>query len=62
MSKFLFLKNTKSRFLVVFQSFVFGQILGVLGSFGLIWAKFATLTVAESVPKARLKSSKPHNS
>jgi hypothetical protein len=27
-----------------------------------IWAKFATLTMVESMPKARLKSLKPSNS
>jgi hypothetical protein len=56
------LKNTKSRFLVEFQSFVFGQILAILGSFGQFWAEFAALTVAESLPKVWLKSLKPHNS
>jgi hypothetical protein len=30
--------------------------------FGQIWAEFATLTVVESMPKARLKSLKPHYS
>jgi hypothetical protein len=33
-----------------------------LGSFGQFWAEFAALTVAESLPKAGLKSLKPHNS
>jgi hypothetical protein len=47
---------------VEFQSFIFGQILALLGCFGLIWAKFVALRVAESMPKARLKSSKLHNS
>jgi hypothetical protein len=37
---------------VVFQSFIYGQF----------WAEIAALTVAESMPEARLKSSKPHNS
>jgi hypothetical protein len=45
--------------LVVFQSFIYGQILAVLGRF---WAKIAALTVAESLPEARLKILKPHNS
>jgi succinate-acetate transporter protein len=47
--------------LVEFQSFDFGQILADFGSFGQFWAEFAALTVAESLPKARLKSLKPHN-
>jgi hypothetical protein len=47
---FYFWETLKSQFLVVFQSFVFGQIL----------AKFATLKAAKSMPKARLKSSKPY--
>jgi hypothetical protein len=33
-----------------------------LGNFGQIWVEFAALTVVESMPKARLKYSKPHNS
>jgi hypothetical protein len=41
---------------VVFQSFVFGQILANFGSFGQIWADFATFTVAESMPELGLKS------
>jgi hypothetical protein len=41
---------------VVFQSFIFGQILANFGNFGQIWAKFAALAMAESMPKARLKS------
>jgi hypothetical protein len=32
-----------------------------LGRFGQFWAEFAALTVAESLPEARLKSLKPHN-
>jgi hypothetical protein len=40
----------------------FWQILAVLGNFGQIWVEFAALTVVESMPKARLKYSKPHNS
>jgi hypothetical protein len=36
----------------------FWQVLAVLGSFGQIWKAF---TVAESMPKLGLKSSKPHN-
>jgi hypothetical protein len=42
----LFLKNTKSRFLVVFQSFIFGQILANFGNFEQFWAEFATLTAS----------------
>jgi hypothetical protein len=41
---------------VVFQSFGFGQILAVLGSFGEFWAEFAALAVADSMPKDQLKS------
>jgi hypothetical protein len=41
---------------VEFQSFVFRQIWADLGSFGQFWAEFAALTVAESLPEARLKS------
>jgi hypothetical protein len=44
---------------VVFQSFVFGQILAVLGNIGQIWAEFVALSVAENMPKARLKILKP---
>jgi hypothetical protein len=44
------------------QFIVFGQIWAVLSSFGNIWAHFAALTVAESMPKARLKSLKSSNS
>jgi hypothetical protein len=58
---FYFWKTLKSRFLVVFQSFIFGQILAVLGSFGQIWADFPAFIVAESMPELGLKSSKPHN-
>jgi hypothetical protein len=32
------------------------------GSFGQIWVEFATLTVAESMPEAKLISLKPSNS
>jgi hypothetical protein len=48
---FYFWKTLKSRFLVVFQSFVFGQILANFGSFEQFWAVFAALTVADSMPK-----------
>jgi hypothetical protein len=41
---------------VVFQSFVFGQILANFGSFGQFWADFA-----DSMPEVWLKSLKPHN-
>jgi hypothetical protein len=47
-TNFYFWKILKSRFLVEFQSFIFGQILANLGSFGQFWADFATLTVADS--------------
>jgi hypothetical protein len=59
------LKNTKisnfggiSKFL---KLIVCGQISANFGSFGQIWADFATLAVADSMPKLRLKSLKPHN-
>jgi hypothetical protein len=43
------LKNTKtSKILVVFQSFLYGQIFAVLVRF---WAEIVALTVAESLPK-----------
>jgi hypothetical protein len=56
---YFFWKKLKSWFLVIFQSFIYGQILGRFGQF---WVEIASLTVGESLPKARLKSSKPHNS
>jgi hypothetical protein len=43
---FYFWKILKSQFLVEFQSFILWQF----------WAEFAALTVAESMPKERLKS------
>jgi succinate-acetate transporter protein len=46
---------------VVFQSFVFGQVLANFGSFGQFWADFVALIVAKSMPELGLKSSKPHN-
>jgi hypothetical protein len=55
-------KILKSRFLVGFQSFVFGQFWADFGSFGQVWAEIAALRVADSLPKVWLKSSKPHNS
>jgi hypothetical protein len=43
---------------------IFGGISKVssLGTFGQFWAKFVALTVAESLPEARMKSLKSHNS
>jgi hypothetical protein len=41
---------------VVFQSFVFGQILAILAVLGSFWAEFATLAVADSMRKVWLKS------
>jgi hypothetical protein len=41
---------------VVFQSFVFGQILANFGNFGQFWADFAALAVADCMPKDHLKS------
>jgi hypothetical protein len=46
---------------VEFQSFIFGQILANLGSFGQFWADFAALTVADNMLQLGLKSLKPHN-
>jgi hypothetical protein len=56
-----FEEKKKSRFLVEFQSFVFGQILANFGSFGQFWAEFAAMAVADSMPELWLKSFKPHN-
>jgi hypothetical protein len=39
---------------VEFQSFVFGQILTNFGCFGLFWAGFDALAVADSMPKDHL--------
>jgi hypothetical protein len=44
---------------VVFQSSIFGQILAILGSFGQIWAEFATLAVVDCMPELWLKSLTP---
>jgi hypothetical protein len=46
---------------VAFQSFVFGQILANLGSFGRIWAEFAAMVVADCMPELWLKSLKAYN-
>jgi hypothetical protein len=46
---FLFLETLKSRFLVEFQSFIFGQILVVLG-------KFCCIGMADNKPRDHLKS------
>jgi hypothetical protein len=63
--EFFFWKNTKisifgriSKFL---ELIVYGQILADLGNFGQIWANFATLAMADSMPELRLKSLKSHN-
>jgi hypothetical protein len=56
---FYFRKTLKSRILVEFQSFVFRQIwadLGRFGQFWAVWAEFAALTVADSMPELGLKS------
>jgi hypothetical protein len=55
-ANFYFWKILKSRFLVEFQNFIFGQILANLGSFGQFWADFAAMTVADSMPQLGLKS------
>jgi hypothetical protein len=41
---------------VVFQSFIFGQILAYLGSFGQFWVDFVALAMADNMPKVHLKS------
>jgi hypothetical protein len=46
---------------VVFQSFIFGQILAKFGKFWQFWADFPAFTVDESMPELGLKSSKSHN-
>jgi hypothetical protein len=50
------LKNTKN------LDFWWNFKVSSLSSFGQFWAEFAAWTVAESLPKAGLKSLKPHNS
>jgi hypothetical protein len=54
-------KKPKSQFLVEFQHFLNWQFYVVLGKFGQIWANFATLAMANSMPEFHLKSLKPHN-
>jgi hypothetical protein len=50
------LKFTYEGRFLVFQSFIFGQILAVLGSFGQIWANFVAFIVAKNMPELGLKS------
>jgi hypothetical protein len=57
--KFIFLKKNK---ISIFGGISKFHLWANFGSFGQLWAEFAALTVVESMPKARLKSSKPHNS
>jgi hypothetical protein len=52
------LKNTK---ISIFGGISKFHLWANFGSFGQIWAEFVAFTVAESMPKLRLKSSKPHN-
>jgi hypothetical protein len=52
------LKNTK---ISIFGGISKFHLWAVLGGFGQIWADFPAFTVAESMPKLGLKSSKPHN-
>jgi hypothetical protein len=59
MFKFLFLKNTKISIFGGISKFCFWTNFGKFWQF---WAKFTALTLAENMPKARLKTSKPHNS
>jgi hypothetical protein len=56
---FFFLKTTN---ISIFGGISKFCLWADFGSVGLTWAEFAALTVAESMPKARLKSSKLHNS
>jgi succinate-acetate transporter protein len=60
--EFLFLKSTKISIFGGISKFHLWANFGKFGSFGQFWAKFAALTVVESMPKARLKSSKTFNS
>jgi hypothetical protein len=53
------LKNTK---ILIFGGISKFRLWTDFGSFGQFWAEIAALIAAESLPKARLKSSKPHNS
>jgi hypothetical protein len=53
------LKNTKTSIFGGISKFRFWAVLGKFWQF---WVEFATLTVAESLPKAILKSLKPHKS
>jgi hypothetical protein len=46
---FYFKEILKFQFLVVFQSFVFGQILAVLGSFGQILLHWQWLTACPKI-------------
>jgi hypothetical protein len=56
--RFYFFKDAKILILGGISKFR----LADLGIFWQFWAEFATLIVAESLPKANLKSSKSHNS
>jgi hypothetical protein len=55
------LKNTKISIFGGLSKFHLWIDFANLGSFGQIWADFPAFTVAESMPKLGLKSSKPHN-
>jgi hypothetical protein len=57
--KFLFLKNTKNS---IFSGISKFRFWANFGNFRQFWADFASFTVVESMPKARLKSLKLHNS
>jgi hypothetical protein len=52
----------KFLFLVVFQSFVFGQILTDFGSFGQFWVEFTALTMAESMLQSKTEIFRTCNS
>jgi hypothetical protein len=52
-------ENTK---ILIFGGISKFRLWAEFGSFGQFWAEIAALIVAESLPKASLKSLKPHNS
>jgi hypothetical protein len=61
MYKFLFLKNTKILIFGGISKFCLWTNFSNLGYFGQFWVDFATLAVADSMPKVWLKILKSHN-
>jgi hypothetical protein len=53
------LKNTK---ILIFGGIPKFRLWADFGNFGQFWTEIVALTMAESLPKARLNFSKPHNS